>query len=87
MNAEHDHPQTADGPPRPWYAPPSRRWTVAIVLGFLYLAGIVGFVLGHRPDAGLAQRDIAFLQDMAIHHEQALTMASIANANATDLHV
>ena len=24
---------------------------------------------------------------MAIHHEQALTMASIANANATDLHV
>lgn len=84
VNTEHDPPHTVGGPPRPWYVPPSRRWTVAIVLGLLYLAGIVGFVLGHRPGPDLNRRDIGFLQDMAIHHEQALTMASLANAKATE---
>ena len=84
METAHDRAPGADDPQRPWYVPPSRRWTVAIVLGLVYLAGIVGFVVGHRQDSGLNSRDIGFLQDMAIHHEQALTMASIANANATE---
>lgn len=84
VDTAHEPPHAPDGPARPWYVPPSRRWTVAIVLGLVYLAGIAGFVLGNRPEADLSRRDIGFLQDMAIHHEQAMAMASIANANAAE---
>jgi uncharacterized protein (DUF305 family) len=58
---------------------------VALVLAFAFLAGAAGYFLADRtsgpPDSAV---DTGFLQDMIDHHDQAVTMASLANANASD---
>ena len=56
-----------------------------LVLACAFLAGAVGYLVGDRtsgpPDSDV---DTGFLQDMATHHDQAVTMASLATASASD---
>ncbi len=58
----------------PWYRNP---WNIAVSLfAVLVLAGTAGFVIGERyatPDPN--DTDIGFLQDMRVHHEQAVEMS------------
>jgi uncharacterized protein (DUF305 family) len=56
---------------------PSRNQLVALVLAGLFLAGSVGYVVGHRRAAAPAA-DVGFLQDMIAHHEQAIEMSRTA---------
>lgn len=58
---------------------------VVLVLACAFLAGAVGYLVGDRtsgpPDSAV---DTGFLQDMITHHDQAVTMASVTTANASD---
>ena len=58
---------------------------VVLVLACAFLAGAVGYLVGDRaagpPDSAV---DTGFLQDMITHHDQAVTMASLTTANASD---
>jgi uncharacterized protein (DUF305 family) len=60
---------------------------VALVLALLFLAGVVGYRIGRpdRPAAGAA--DVGFLQDMIVHHEQAIALSYRTVNEATDLEV
>jgi uncharacterized protein (DUF305 family) len=62
------------------------RWQiVTVVVALLVVAGLLGFVLADRT-AGppTSAVDEGFLQDMIDHHDQAVSMASIGDARATD---
>lgn len=56
-----------------------------LVLACAFLAGAVGYLVGDRtsgpPDSDV---DTGFLQDMATHHDQAVSMASVTTASASD---
>lgn len=56
-----------------------------LVVAFAFLGGAVGYLLGDRtagpPDSAV---DTGFLQDMIDHHEQAVSMASVATSGASD---
>ncbi len=58
---------------------------LALVLACAFLAGAVGYLVGDRtsgpPDSEV---DTGFLQDMITHHDQAVTMASLTTASASD---
>jgi uncharacterized protein (DUF305 family) len=60
----------------PWYRNPL---TIAsLLVGLLLLAGAIGYVVGNNraiPDPNAT--DIGFLQDMRVHHEQAVQMSWI----------
>jgi len=81
--ATSDPPGTADG------ASSASSWgagrIAVLVLACAFLAGAVGYLVGDRtsgpPDSDV---DTGFLQDMATHHDQAVTMASLATASASD---
>jgi uncharacterized protein (DUF305 family) len=60
----------------PWWRNPVN--LVAIVVSIAVLAGAIGFVIGNNraiPDAN--STDVGFLQDMRVHHEQAVQMSFI----------
>lgn len=60
----------------PWWRNPIN--LVAIVVAIAVLAGTLGFVIGNNralPDANRA--DVGFLQDMRVHHEQAVQLSFI----------
>ena len=56
-----------------------------LVLACAFLAGAIGYLVGDRaagpPDSAV---DTGFLQDMITHHDQAVSMASLTTANASD---
>ena len=58
---------------------------VVLVLAVAFLAGAVGYLLGDKtagpPDSAV---DTGFLQDMITHHDQAVSMASVTTASASD---
>lgn len=60
---------------------------VVLVVSLLFLAGVVGYRIGQpdRPGAGAA--DVGFLQDMIVHHEQAIALSYRTVNEATDLEV
>jgi uncharacterized protein (DUF305 family) len=57
---------------------------VALVAALLFLAGVAGYRIGQpdRPAAGSA--DVGFLQDMIVHHEQAIALSYRTVNAATD---
>jgi len=63
----------------------SRLQIVVLVAALAFLAGAGGYLLGDRtsgpPDSAV---DTGFLQDMIVHHEQAVSMASLSAATASD---
>lgn len=80
-----------DGSPGWWAASPG--WAKAVVAGglalVLVLAGVIGGLALGRSTAttyGPAEGsiDVAFLQDMTVHHNQAVEMAVWARNNTTD---
>ncbi|MCU1455123.1 MAG: hypothetical protein JWN46_3269 [Acidimicrobiales bacterium] len=79
-------PSTAPAAP-PDAAPPGRirqafgpltaGRVVVLIVAFVFLAGAVGFTVGHRQAARdpLSAVDVGFLRDMSYHHEQAVQMS------------
>ena len=59
---------------------------VAAVLGML-LAGVVALGVRYVTTPRADSADVGFLQDMTVHHDQAVEIASIAAENATDQEV
>ena len=56
-----------------------------IVPALAFLAGAVGYLVGDRESGPPTSAvDTGFLQDMIDHHEQAVTMASLANGSASN---
>ncbi len=69
-------PRTADETVLPWWMNPVN--IVLMVVAAALLAGAAGFVFGESRGKGQKNgSDIGFLQDMRIHHEQAVNMGLI----------
>lgn len=49
--------------------------TAVLVVAVAFLAGAVGWALGSRTTDPLNATDVGFLQDMSLHHEQAIQMS------------
>lgn len=77
----------ADGSPaegedlEPESGPGGLSWggVAALLLAVVFLAGVVGWIIGtpDHPDADSV--DVGFSQDMITHHEQAIQLAALAN--------
>jgi uncharacterized protein (DUF305 family) len=66
----------------PWHRNPVNM--VAIAIALVLLAGSLGFVLGNNQAiANANDTDVGFLQDMRVHHEQAVQISFIFR-DATD---
>ncbi|GAA5111530.1 DUF305 domain-containing protein [Pseudonocardia adelaidensis] len=76
-------------------APREARWirpvlAVVAVVGLLLLGAAGGLLVGGAPGSGapavpeLGSVDVGFAQDMTVHHEQAVTMASWERDHTTD---
>lgn len=63
----------------------SRGQLIVLVAALAFLAGAVGYLVGDRASGPPTSAvDTGFLQDMIDHHEQAVTMASLANGSASN---
>ena len=60
---------------------------VALVAALLFLAGVAGYRLGRPDPPGAGSADVGFLQDMIVHHEQAVALSYRTASEATDLEV
>ena len=63
---------------------PSRGQARALVVALMFLAGAVGYFLGGPRPPAQGSADVGFLQDMRFHHDQAVVMANVALAGATE---
>jgi uncharacterized protein (DUF305 family) len=54
----------------------------------MFLAGAVGYMAGRPDQPGASSADVGFLQDMIIHHEQAVEMSNVLidSPAAPDVH-
>jgi uncharacterized protein (DUF305 family) len=48
---------------------------LAIVLAVAFLGGAIGWAVGQRDDQPLSDVDVGFMQDMGVHHLQAVQMS------------
>ncbi|HVF73863.1 MAG TPA: DUF305 domain-containing protein [Acidimicrobiales bacterium] len=55
-----------------------------LVAALVFLGGAVGYTLGKGRAPGESSADVRFLQDMILHHEQAVRIATTAVASAPD---
>lgn len=85
------NPDETDSTPSarsPWwqgFLPRSARQRWVAVVALLFLAGCLGYLIGSESSRPPASRvDVGFLQDMVIHHQQAVLMATIATGRAED---
>lgn len=58
-------------------APSGLRWSRVLVLvaAVAFLAGALGWAIGQRDQDPLSATDVGFLQDMGLHHEQAIQLS------------
>jgi len=61
----------------PWWQNPVNIVTMIVAIGLL--AGMLGWLVGAARDEGVAtsDADIGFLQDMRVHHEQAVDISTL----------
>jgi uncharacterized protein (DUF305 family) len=57
---------------------------LVLVAALLFLAGVVGYRIGRPEPPGAGSADVGFLQDMIVHHQQAVVMSYPTASNATD---
>lgn len=57
---------------------------VAFVAALVFLGAAAGYALGRGRPPGAGSPDVGFLQDMILHHEQAVRIAGTAVTEATD---
>ena len=74
--------ETGDFEEQPVWVTPFR--VVALGLALLFLAGVVGYRIGLPDRPGADSADVGFLQDMIVHHKQAVTMSFRTSGAATD---
>lgn len=55
-----------------------------LVAALVFLGGAVGYTLGRGRPPGASSADVRFLQDMILHHEQAVRIATTAVTTASD---
>jgi uncharacterized protein (DUF305 family) len=48
---------------------------MALLVAVAFLGGAIGWAIGQRDDQPLSDVDVGFLQDMGLHHEQAIAMS------------
>jgi uncharacterized protein (DUF305 family) len=90
MTAEEAAPPTADGPDQPTTTRPWHRALVAVggAIAIFLLGAAAGLLIGlpgSAPQTPAADSvDVGFAQDMTVHHEQAVLMASWARDHSTD---
>ena len=60
---------------------------VALVAALLFLAGVAGYRIGRPDPPGAGSAEVGFLQDMIVHHEQAVAMSYRTASVATDQEV
>lgn len=60
---------------------------VALVLALLFLAGVAGYRIGRPDPPGDGSAEVGFLQDMIVHHEQAVAMSYRTVSVATDAEI
>jgi uncharacterized protein (DUF305 family) len=63
---------------------PGRGVMVAFVAALVFLGAAVGYTLGRGRPPGAGSADVGFLQDMILHHEQAVRIATTAASVGTD---
>jgi uncharacterized protein (DUF305 family) len=57
---------------------------IILMTALLFLAGVVGYRIGRPEPPGARSADVGFLQDMIVHHQQAVVMSYPTASNATD---
>jgi uncharacterized protein (DUF305 family) len=61
---------------RAWWRDPWK--LLALAAAVLFLGGAIGYFVGNRrPHPGAGSVDVGFLQDMRLHHDQAVAMAML----------
>jgi uncharacterized protein (DUF305 family) len=60
---------------------------VVLVAALLFLAAVVGYRIGRPDPPGASSADVGFLQDMIVHHEQAIAMSYRTVSVAADAEV
>jgi uncharacterized protein (DUF305 family) len=80
-----EEPGGGDEPEAPWW---HSRWRLAVLgLALVFLGGAAAAAYLSRSDApGAASVDVGFLQDMRVHHGQAVALALAAVDRARDTH-
>jgi uncharacterized protein (DUF305 family) len=61
--------------------------TVVLVAALLFLAAVVGYRIGRPDPPGAGSADVGFLQDMIVHHEQAIALSYRTVSVAADAEV
>jgi uncharacterized protein (DUF305 family) len=90
LSTEHDVTTTdslgSHGPAQPTSRTLRTVLIAILAVAALALAGGLGFVAGHRGSSTPAANsvDAGFAWDMAVHHRQAVTMATYARDHSTD---
>lgn len=56
----------------------------ALIAALLFLAGVIGYRVGRPDPPGAQSADVGFLQDMILHHQQAVAMSFPTADAATD---
>lgn len=82
MSDEGSEPER--GRSRFGFGAPSRAQLVGLVLVLMYLAGAIGYMVGNGRPPGAESTDVGFLQDMTVHHDQAVSMANVTLAKTTE---
>lgn len=59
------------------FGPLTGRRVAVLIVAIAFLAGAVGWAVGQRDEGPLSDVDAGFMQDMGLHHEQALQMSLI----------
>lgn len=75
---------SGDGEAAPFLTDPR---TVVLVAALLFLAAVVGYRIGRPDPPGAGSADVGFLQDMIVHHEQAIAMSYRTVSVAADAEV
>lgn len=59
----------------------------ALIGALMFLAGVVGYRVGQPDPPGAGSADVGFLQDMIVHHEQAIALSYRTVNAAVDVEV
>lgn len=81
VDPEPDVEEASSPKGSPWFTPVR---AVILTLALMFLAGVVGYRIADLDQPGEGSADVGFLQDMIVHHEQAVAMAFATADVATD---
>jgi uncharacterized protein (DUF305 family) len=81
--ASDETEETAPGAMERAFGPLTTPRLFALLAAIAFLAGAVGWAIGQKDDGPLSEADAGFMQDMSVHHLQAVQMSLLLLDNET----